>query len=88
MCFTVLVMSGSFVFAWIRLRSGSLWTGVLLHASHNLFIQGVFTPLSYDTGRTAYIIDEFGVALAVTAAIVALVLWRRRGELPASGERS
>ena len=82
--FTVLVMSGSFVFAWMRLRSGSLWTGTLLHASHNLFIQSVFTPLSYDTGRTAYVIDEFGVALAVVVAIVALVFWRRRGELPAA----
>jgi len=45
----------------------------------------VFTPLSYDTGRTAYIIDEFGVALAVVVAIVAIVIWRRRGELPAPG---
>jgi membrane protease YdiL (CAAX protease family) len=75
-CFTVLVMGGSFLFAWMRLRSGSLWTGVLLHASHNLFIQGVFTPLSYDAGKTAYVIDEFGVALAAVVAVVAVVCWR------------
>jgi len=42
-CFTVLVVSMSFVYAWFRLKSGSIWTGVFLHASHNLFIQ-VFLP--------------------------------------------
>ena len=34
----------SFVFAWMRLKSGSLWTGALLHASHNLYVQTIFTP--------------------------------------------
>ena len=37
-CFTVMVVAMSFIFAWMRLKSGSLWTGVLLHASHNLFV--------------------------------------------------
>ena len=43
-CFTVLVMSLSFTFAWMRLRSGSLWTAVLLHASHNLYPANLYTP--------------------------------------------
>jgi len=38
-----MIVSISFVFAWMRLKSGSLWTGVLLHASHNLFIQAFFS---------------------------------------------
>jgi hypothetical protein len=62
----------------MRLRSGSLWTGAFLHASHNLFIQGFFTPLTTDTGPTEYVIDEFGCALALTALLVAVVFWRRR----------
>ncbi len=41
-CFTVMVISMSFVFAWMRLKSGSLWTGAILHGSHNLYIQGIF----------------------------------------------
>jgi len=41
--FTVLVMAGSFVFPGCDFARESLWTGVLLHASHNLFIQSVFT---------------------------------------------
>jgi membrane protease YdiL (CAAX protease family) len=81
-CFTVLVTGMSFVFAWLRLRSGSVWTAVILHASHNLFVQAVFTPLTADTGLTPYMIDEFGAALALAALVLAYVVWRRRADLP------
>jgi membrane protease YdiL (CAAX protease family) len=77
-CFTVMVVGISFVFAWMRLRSGSLWTGVFLHASHNLFIQKILTPLTTDTGRTKYAIDEFGWALPLSALVVAALVWRVR----------
>jgi membrane protease YdiL (CAAX protease family) len=80
-CFTVMVVGISFPFAWLRLKSGSLWTGAFLHGSHNLFIQGVFTPLTLDTGITEYVIDEFGAALAGVALIVAFYFWRRRAEV-------
>ena len=30
-CFSVMVVESSFIFAWMRLKSGSLWTGVFLH---------------------------------------------------------
>ena len=80
-CFTVMVISISFVFAWMRLKSGSLWTGVLLHASHNLFIQSFFTPLTTNTGRTAYFIDEFGCVLPIVALALGIYFWSRRKEL-------
>jgi membrane protease YdiL (CAAX protease family) len=80
-CFTVLVVSISFVFAWMRLKTGSLWTGAILHASHNLYIQAIFTPLTRDTGRTAWFIDEFGAVLPIVALGFAMYFWRRRGEL-------
>jgi membrane protease YdiL (CAAX protease family) len=81
-CFTVLVIGISFAFAWLRLKSGSLWTAVLLHASHNLFIQALFTPLTGKTSLTPYVIDEFGLGLALAALLVAYLFWRKRGELP------
>jgi membrane protease YdiL (CAAX protease family) len=40
-CFTALVISISFVFAWLRLKSGSLWTGALLHAESQSLHPGV-----------------------------------------------
>ncbi len=81
-CFTVLVVSAAFLFAWMRLRSGSLWTGMLLHASHNLFIQAFFDPLTRQTKLTGYVTTEFGAGLAVVLLIIAFVCYRRRNELP------
>jgi membrane protease YdiL (CAAX protease family) len=80
-CFTVMVVSISFVFAWMRLKSGSLWTGALLHASHNLYIQGFFTPLTRDTGKTAWFIDEFGAVVPLVALAFGIYFWTRRKEL-------
>ena len=77
-CFTVMAIGMSFAFAWLRLRSGSLWPAALMHASHNLFIQQVFDPLTQDTGITAYITGEFGVALAIAATLIAYTFWRLR----------
>lgn len=80
-CFTVMVVAGSFIAAWLRLRSQSVWPAAILHGSHNLFIQLILTPLTLDTGRTAYLIDEFGAGLAIANVIGAIIVWRKRGEL-------
>jgi membrane protease YdiL (CAAX protease family) len=80
-CFTVMVIAISFVFAWMRLKSGSLWTGALLHASHNLYVQAIFTPLTKNTGKTAWYIDEFGAVLPLVAVAFAIYFWSRRREL-------
>jgi len=82
-CFTVMVIATSFVFAWLRLKSGSLWTGALLHASHNLYIQIIFTRLTGNTGKTAWYIDEFGAVLPVVTVLFAIHFWRRRKEIVA-----
>jgi len=80
-CFTVFVVSTSFVYTWYRLKSGSLWTGVMLHASHNLFIQSIFTPMTDNTGYTAWFSDEFGIVAPVITIFIAIYFWRRRKEL-------
>jgi uncharacterized protein len=81
-CFTVMVIAGSFIFAWLRLKSGSLWTGAILHGSHNLYIQGIFTPLTRNTGKTAWYIDEFGIVLPLVVIVFAGYFWSKRRELP------
>lgn len=80
-CFTVMIVGINFASVWLRLKSGSLWTGVIFHAAHNLFIQSVFTPLTARRPITKYFIDEFGVTLAVAALVVAFYFWRRRAEV-------
>jgi uncharacterized protein len=80
-CFTVMVIADSFILAWLVLRSGSLWPAAIFHASHNLFIQSICTPLTHDTGPTKYIIDEFGIGLVITITVGALiVLWQKGRE--------
>jgi len=80
-CFTVMVVAIAVVFAWLRQKSGSLWTGAILHASHNLYVQAIFTPLTADRGRTAWFIDEFGAVLPLVAVAFAIYFWTRRREV-------
>jgi len=60
LCITVEVVAICFIYAWLRLKSGSIWPGVILHASHNLF-EGVFNQLTVDRGYTEYFTTEFGI---------------------------
>ena len=79
--FTLGVMSISFIFTWFRLKSKSLWTGVMLHASHNLFIQGFFDPITTVNVHTKYFTGEFGIVIPVITLLVAIYFWSRRGEV-------
>jgi len=83
-CFTVMVIGIAFLFAWLRLKSGSVWTGMLLHASHNIFIQGFFDPLTRSAPVTNYLTGEFGAGLAIVAVAIAAICYKKRGELPQS----
>jgi CAAX protease family protein len=62
-----MVLGISFLFTWMRLRSESVWTGVLLHVSHNLFVRAFFDAQT----RHARVIElwttEFGAGLAIAA---------------------
>ena len=44
---------------------------MLLHASHNIAIQAIFTPLTGATAFTPYVIDEFGLGLALAGNVFA-----------------
>lgn len=81
-CFTIVLTGTSFIYTWLRLKSGSLWTGMFFHASHNAFIQSFFTRITSATAITAYFIDEFGAALAFLSILLAIVFWRKRSSLP------
>jgi uncharacterized protein len=86
LCFAVMVVSLSFPMAWLRLRSGSVWPAAILHASHNLFVQGFFDRVTVDTGPTRWLTGEFGAALAVTIFVTGWLFWRARGALPATDQ--
>ena len=48
--FTISIVAVSVIMGWLRLKSGSLWTAAIMHASHNLFVQSVFDPMTLDFG--------------------------------------
>jgi hypothetical protein len=79
--FTIAIFGFSLIAGWLRLKSGSLWTAALLHASHNFFIQAVFDRMTLNFGLAPYITTEFGVGVALAYALIAFYYWRRRGEV-------
>jgi membrane protease YdiL (CAAX protease family) len=81
-CFVIHILGLSVIMLWLRLRSGSLWTGALLNASMNLFNQAVFVPLTAPRGWiTAYAIDDSGFVLPVVIVATALLFWLRRRDV-------
>jgi uncharacterized protein len=81
LAFTIAVLAISFPMAWLRLKSGSVWTGVIFHASDNLFIENVFSNLTKETEFTNYFVGEFGIFIALFCLIPAYVFWKKRKEL-------
>lgn len=80
-CSSITCISVSFILAWIRLKSGSIWPAALLHASHNLFIPVVFDNLTRNTGTTLWYTTEFGVALVATSTVFAIYFWGKRRDV-------
>jgi len=78
-----MVIADSYILGWLRLRSGSLWTATVFHASHNLFIQAIFDRITAPVGRALYITTEFGVGMVLTVGACALYFWSRRKEVSA-----
>ena len=67
--------------AWLRLRSGSLWTATIYHAAHNVAVQGIFDGSTIDTGVTKWITTEFGIGLVITSVAFRLFLALALGTL-------
>jgi len=75
--FTTSIVAMSFPMAYLRLKSGSLWTGAIFHASHNLFLQSIFTPLTQTNDASWRFVDETGMALPGALIIVAIYFYRK-----------
>ena len=80
----VTVTAMTFPISWLRLKSGSVWPAVLLHSSHNLYIQRFFDPLTTKTSPVSkYMIGESGIVMAVIFILLAVIFWGLRNRLPA-----
>jgi uncharacterized protein len=74
-CFTVSVVAISFVHAWLRLRSGSVFPAALLHATSNTFM-GAFEALTTHSDVTSYFTYEYGLGFAIVVPLLSLPFWK------------
>ncbi len=75
--FTIGLMSMSVIMTYFRLKTNSLWPAVILHMSHNVFLQKFFTPMTAEVPSSVWFIDEFGAILPITIFIFAIYFWRK-----------
>ena len=73
--FMVGVTSFGFVFARMRLETGSIWPAIALHGAWNSIIQGAFDPVTTGAGATLWV-GEAGILTAL-AMVVAAVIFSR-----------
>ncbi|WND03844.1 type II CAAX endopeptidase family protein [Temperatibacter marinus] len=74
-CFTVYIMSASVIMTYLRVKTDSLWTGVIFHMSANVFLQKYFSTLTQNTETTKWYGDEFGLLPASLMLMVAIYYW-------------
>lgn len=68
----VVATAFSFVFARLRLATGSVWPAIALHSAWNAIIQTAFDPASKGTGAELWI-GESGILIALTMTLAAVV---------------
>jgi membrane protease YdiL (CAAX protease family) len=83
-CFAVMVISSSFLYAWLRLHSASVWPPTILHAAHNLLVQSVFDQATVNRHGAFYLTTEFGAGIAIFTILVAWLILRREPAMAAS----
>ncbi|MGC2354252.1 MAG: CPBP family intramembrane glutamic endopeptidase [Candidatus Udaeobacter sp.] len=62
----------SFVFARLRLETGSIWPAITLHSAWNAIIQAAFDPASHGAQAELWI-GESGILVALTMIVAAIV---------------
>jgi len=77
---TLDIAAASVGFAWLRLAlPAAVWTVAILHASHNLFLQEVFDPLTVNRGEDRVLgRPSSGSGSRSSYGVVAWWCWRRR----------
>ena len=61
------------------MEANSMWPSIVLHSSHNLFVQSIFDKMTINASYTQYITSEFGVGLALCYTLATIfILYRRK----------
>ena len=65
----------SFVFARLRLETGSVWPAIALHSAWNAITQAAFDPASTSAGAELWV-GESGILVALTMIVMAIIFSR------------
>ena len=71
--FTLALVGASLIRTVLVDKSKSLWPGVVLHASDNVILMGIFNEMTLDKGSARLWVSETGVFLGIVYIGVALV---------------
>jgi len=75
--FTIVTVGLSFIMTYLLLKSGSVWTATVLHASHNAYVVSLFGEMTIKYENTRFFMGEFGVILPAVLAVFACYFWYR-----------
>jgi membrane protease YdiL (CAAX protease family) len=75
--YCLMTIGMSFILTYLRVRSGSLWPAVILHASHNIYVLTIMQPMTVQYKETWRYASEFGFILPLVTLAVGLYFWRR-----------
>ena len=70
----------SFVFARLRLATGSVWPAITLHAAWNSVIQVAFDPAGTGAGATLWV-GESGILVALVMIVMAVIFSSREWKI-------
>jgi membrane protease YdiL (CAAX protease family) len=74
--FTMVLIGNSLITTTLIKKSKSLWTGVLIHSSHNIILMSMFWEMTVKTEYTSYWVSETGIITAVVYLIVGYLFWK------------
>ncbi|MGN0715816.1 MAG: CPBP family intramembrane glutamic endopeptidase [Anaerovoracaceae bacterium] len=83
LCFFIMVMGFTLIASWLCIKARSFWPAVLLHASHNVFVQSIFDSITVTGKYTRLFTSEFGMGLAIAYigfAIAGFLIFRNHIE--------
>lgn len=76
--FTLCMTGQSFLYGWLRERSGSVWPAVFLHGVYNWFTQRVMGFVLQPQGKTSLAVGEMSIGFAVMGILLAAAFWSGR----------
>lgn len=74
--FSLVLIGNSLIKTTLIAKSKSLWTGVLLHSSHNIILMSMFWEMTVKTKNTSIWVSETGIITAIVYLVIGFLFWK------------